>query len=162
MTTLAEHTFRFVPSAVQGLPAVTEVTVFPDRLELLSEGKVVVIRFRDIAWWHGGGWLQRPLARLGFQVRGWPSVADRDWFHPPAGRFFRFLLKARGFSVFAGRTARRRVWRDDVPPCAECHWHRRVQHLRPRVIWQAEPECCSAVSIGHRRQDVRFMILAFG
>jgi hypothetical protein len=93
MTTLAEHTLRFVPSAVQGLPAVTEVTVFPDRLELLSEGKVVVIRFRDIARWHGGGWLHRPLARLGFRVRGWPSVADRDWFHPPAGRFFRFYSR---------------------------------------------------------------------
>lgn len=23
-------------------------------------------------------------------MNGWPSVADRDWFHPPAERFFRF------------------------------------------------------------------------
>src|SRR5262249_20880797 len=80
-------------SAVEGLPAVTEVAVYPDRLELLSAGKWVVVRFRDIARWYAGGWLYRPLVRLGFRVRGRPSVADRDWFHPPAGRFFRFYTK---------------------------------------------------------------------
>jgi hypothetical protein len=91
MATAAEECLRFIPSAVEGLPAVTEAAVFPDRLELLSEGKWVVIRFLDIARWYRRGWLYRPLALLGFGVRGWPSVADRDWFHPPAGRFFRFF-----------------------------------------------------------------------
>ncbi len=91
MATAAEDVLRFVPSAVEGLPAVTEAAVFPDRLELLSDGKRVVIRFLDIARWYRRGWLYRPLARLGFGVRGWPSVADRDWFHPPPGRFFRFF-----------------------------------------------------------------------
>jgi hypothetical protein len=90
MATATEESLRFVPSAVEGLLGVTEVAVFPDRLELLSEGKWVVIRFRDIARWYSGGWLYRPLAWLGLGVRGRPSVADRDWFHPPAGRFFRF------------------------------------------------------------------------
>jgi hypothetical protein len=90
MVTTAEASLRFVPSAVDGLSSVSEAAVFPDRLELLSEGKWVVIRFRDIARWYRGGWLYRPLTSLGFRVRGWPSVADRDWFHPPAGRFFRF------------------------------------------------------------------------
>jgi hypothetical protein len=81
---------QFVPSAVEGLPSVTEVAVFPDRLELLSEGKWVVIRFLDIAHWYRRGWLYRPVANLGWGVFGSPSVADRDWFHPPSGRFFRF------------------------------------------------------------------------
>lgn len=90
MATAAEVCLRFVPSAVEGLPGVTEVAVFPDRVELLSDGKWVAVRFLDIARWHSRGWLYRPLARLGFGVRGWPSVADRDWFHPPAGRYFRF------------------------------------------------------------------------
>ncbi len=81
---------RFVPSDVEGLAAVTEVAVFPDRLELLSEAKWVVIRFLDIAKWYRRGWLYRSLARLGWSVRDWPSVADRDWFHPPAGRYFKF------------------------------------------------------------------------
>ncbi len=80
---------RFVPSRVDGLPSVTEVAVSPDRLELLSEGRWVVIRFRAIARWHRYAWLGRLLARLG-SIRGWPAVADRDWFHPPAERFFRF------------------------------------------------------------------------
>jgi hypothetical protein len=89
MAPAAEDSLRFVPSAVEGLTAVTEVAVFPDRLELLSDGRWVVVRLRDIARWYSGGWVYRPLARLGFRVRGWPSVADRDWFHPPPGRFFR-------------------------------------------------------------------------
>jgi hypothetical protein len=90
MATCTETSLSFVPSAVEGLPDVTEVAVFPDRLELLSEAKPVVIRFLDIARWYRRGWLYRPLARLGLRVRGYPSVADRDWFHPPAGRFFQF------------------------------------------------------------------------
>lgn len=91
VTTASTDGLRFVPSAVEGLLGVTEVVVFPDRLELLSEGRWVVVRFLDIARWHRFGWLHRPLARFGFRVRGWPAVADRDWFHPPAGRFFRFF-----------------------------------------------------------------------
>ncbi|MGL4464307.1 MAG: hypothetical protein ACRC1K_19320 [Planctomycetia bacterium] len=91
MATAADDGLRFVPSAVEGLSGVTDAAVFPDRLELLSDGKWVVIRFLGIAQWHRLGWLYRLLARLGFRVRGWPSVADRDWFHPPAGRFLRFF-----------------------------------------------------------------------
>src|SRR5262245_32687739 len=90
MATAADDSLRFVPSTVEGLSGVTEGAVCPDRLALLSEGKWVIIRFLDIARWHRGGWLYRPLARLGLRVRGEPSVADRDWFHPPSGRFFRF------------------------------------------------------------------------
>jgi hypothetical protein len=85
-----ESSLRFVPSAVEGLPAVSEAVLYSDRLELLSASRPVVIRFLDIARWYRHGWFYRPLARLGLGVRGWPSVADRDWFHPPLGRFFRF------------------------------------------------------------------------
>jgi hypothetical protein len=87
-----EASLRFVPSLVEGLPAVTEVAVFPDRLELLSAGKWVVIRFLNIARWRRNRCLWRPLARLGW-ICGYPCVADRDWFHPPAGRFFAFYTQ---------------------------------------------------------------------
>jgi hypothetical protein len=91
MTVRSELGLRFIPSNVEGLPSVTEVAVFPDRLELFSEDKWVVIRFLDIARWYRHGWLYRPLARLGCGVHGRPFGADRDWFHPPSGRFFRFF-----------------------------------------------------------------------
>lgn len=92
VATAPKDGLRFVPSAVEGLPGVTEAAVFPDRLELLSDGKWVIVRFLDIARWHHWlSWLYRPIARLGGRVRGWPMVADRDWFHPPPGRFFRFF-----------------------------------------------------------------------
>ncbi len=93
MATATEDNLRFVPSAVDGLPSVTEAVVFGDRLELLSEDQWVVIRFLDIARWYRLGWVYRLLARYGWGVRGWPSIADRDWFHPPSGRFFRFFTK---------------------------------------------------------------------
>jgi hypothetical protein len=89
MAVASESHLRFVPSRVDGVASVTEAAVFPDRLELLSEGKWVVIRFLDTARWYRHAWLYRPLAWLGW-VGGYPSVADRDWFHPPRDRFFRF------------------------------------------------------------------------
>jgi hypothetical protein len=86
---ISDASLRFVPAGVEGLPGVTEVAVFPDRLELLSEGRWVAIRFIDIARWFRRGWLYRPLARLGW-VRGWPSVADRMWFPRPGVSYFCF------------------------------------------------------------------------
>jgi hypothetical protein len=89
MATITENSLRFVPSRVDGLPSVDEVVVFPDRLEVRAASKWVVVRFADIARWSRVGFVWRRLAHLGI-VRGWPCVADRDWFHPPSGRFFRF------------------------------------------------------------------------
>jgi hypothetical protein len=85
---------RFVPSRVEGFPGVTEVVVYPDRLELLSEGRWVSIAFADIALWPRPAWLWRRLARLGWRPR-WMPVGQRDWFHPPPERFFRFRTEPR-------------------------------------------------------------------
>jgi hypothetical protein len=87
---MADDSLRFVPSRVEGLPAVDEVAVFPDRLELLSAGKWVVIRLADIAEWPRPPRVRRLLARLGWRPE-WLTVADRDWFHAPPDRFFRFF-----------------------------------------------------------------------
>src|SRR3954447_15433766 len=95
MATAADDGLRFVPSAVEGMPGVTEVAVFPDRLELLSEGKWVTLRLLDIARWYRRGWLYRPLARLGLGVRGWPSVADRLWRPRPGVSVFEFYADPR-------------------------------------------------------------------
>jgi hypothetical protein len=80
---------RFVPSRVEGLPAVTEVVVYPDRLELLSAGRWVCFRLEDIATWPNPAFMRRWLARLGWRPRCVP-VGERDWFHAPSERFFRF------------------------------------------------------------------------
>src|SRR5687768_7714855 len=84
-----ERALRFRPSRVEGLAGVTEVAVFPDRLELLAGERLTVVRFDDIARWPRPRWLRRALARLGWRP-AWLPVADRDWFHPPAERFFAF------------------------------------------------------------------------
>jgi hypothetical protein len=85
---------RFVPSRVEGLPDVTEVGVYPDRLELLSAGRWVSFRFADIAEWPRPAFLWRWLARLGWRPSRLP-VGERDWFHPPSERFFRFSTQPR-------------------------------------------------------------------
>ncbi|MFO0843944.1 MAG: hypothetical protein U0797_16360 [Gemmataceae bacterium] len=89
MATADENALRFVPSRVKGLPGVTEVAVLPDSLALFSEGRWVVIPLADIATWPRPRWLWRLLARLGWRP-SWLPVADRDWFHLPQDRFFRF------------------------------------------------------------------------
>jgi hypothetical protein len=83
---------RFIPSRVEGLPGVTEAAVYPDRLELLSGGRWVSFPFADIARWPRPAWLWRRLARLGWRPR-WLPVGQRDWFHPPSERFFRFYTQ---------------------------------------------------------------------
>lgn len=86
-----EQSLRFVPSRVDGLAGVTEVVVYPDRLEIVTAKEVAIVRFIDIAnWCSVWSWFYRQLARRGWLL-GTPYVADRDWFHPPADRYFRFF-----------------------------------------------------------------------
>jgi hypothetical protein len=91
MTTSVES-LRFVPKRVEGLPDVGEVVVFADRLELLSAGKWVVVRFAAIA--DHGQWLHRLLSRLVFSPEP-PCVGKRDWFNAPEDRFVSFCTTPR-------------------------------------------------------------------
>lgn len=86
---------RFIPSAVKGLPEVSEVDIYPDRLELMSAGQLRVFRFIDIANWGRFGWFYRGIAQIGWGVFRNPCVGIRDWFHPPSLRFFCFYTQPR-------------------------------------------------------------------
>jgi hypothetical protein len=83
------ESLTFVPSRVVGLPDVSRVVVKPDRLELLSGGKWVTVKFAAIAKWPRPKWLWKGLALLG-KRSSWLPVGNRDWFHPPPDRFFIF------------------------------------------------------------------------
>jgi hypothetical protein len=61
-------------------------------LELLSGGRWVSFLFADVARWPRPAWLRRRLARLGWRPR-WLPVGQRDWFHPPSERSFRFYTR---------------------------------------------------------------------
>jgi hypothetical protein len=80
---------RFVPSRVEGLAAVTEVAVYPDRLELLSAGRWVSFRLEDIATWPKPAFIRRWLARCGWRPSCIP-VGERVCVGSPSERFFRF------------------------------------------------------------------------
>ncbi len=88
-----EPCLRFVPSAAEGMPDVTEVAVFPDRIEVLSAGRVVRVWFADIARWpEHPAWWWRLRRWLGWRP-AWLPVADRDWFHPNEGKYFSFYTE---------------------------------------------------------------------
>ena len=92
---MALEPLQFVPSRVEGQPDVAAVTVFPDRIELVSSrGDVVTHRFADIARWPSPRFAWKLLYRLGLRWR-WLAVADRDWFHEPADMFFEFYTTPR-------------------------------------------------------------------
>ncbi len=82
----------FVPSRVDGVGGVTDATVFPDRVELTTSSGAKVYRFGTF------GHSQAPVV-VSWIWRFLPSqpppklVADRDWFHKPADRFFRFYTE---------------------------------------------------------------------
>ena len=91
---MPDDQLQFVPSRVEGLPDVTGVTIYPDRIELASATGVVKHRFADIARWPSPPILWKLLYRLGMRPR-WLPVADRDWFHEPADMFFEFYTNPR-------------------------------------------------------------------
>src|SRR6185295_14151762 len=91
---MAENCLQFVPSRVDGLPNVTAAAGYSEKLELQVAGEWVVIRFDDIAKWPRPAWLWRFFVRIGW-CRKWVPVGERDWFHPPRDRFFRFFTSPR-------------------------------------------------------------------
>lgn len=68
---------EFRPSRVEGADGVVLVTVSPRDLRLFTADTVRVVQFADIAR------QSRPAGRS-------LCIADRDWFHAPPDRFFRF------------------------------------------------------------------------
>jgi hypothetical protein len=86
------NSLPFVPSRVDGLPNVTEVVVYPDRLVLRSADELFAYPFADMASWPWPALFWRSLFRLGWRPR-WLPVGERDWFHPPSERFFRFYTR---------------------------------------------------------------------
>jgi hypothetical protein len=71
---------------------VSEVAIWPDRLEFLAAGQAVTFRLADLARWPRPASMWRLLFRVGCRP-GWLPVGERDWFHPPQGRFIRFYTK---------------------------------------------------------------------
>ena len=127
MARAAQDGLRFVPSAVEGRSAVTEVAVFPDRLELLSEDKWVVIRILDIARWYRHGWLYPPApARLGGAR---VAVGGGSGLVPPAGG--PVLDPAAAHCVHARRAAGDELRADHVPASAGRAGRGWVRYLRP-------------------------------
>lgn len=80
---------RFVPSRVTGADGITDVVVWPDRLELIGQKGSTMVWFSQIARWPRPAWLWGLLSCFGIRPK-WLPIADRDWFHAPRDRFFAF------------------------------------------------------------------------
>ena len=86
---MPDASLRFVPSRIEGADSVDEVAVFPDRLELVRRSGTSVVGFADIARWPSPRAVWKLAFACGLKPRSM-QVADRDWFHRPPDRFFRF------------------------------------------------------------------------
>ena len=82
----------FAPSRVDGLENVKKVIVYRYKIKLETPEKTFVYRFGRIATWPDPAWLNQIRALLGTPPK-WLPVADRDSFHAPPDRFFRFYTK---------------------------------------------------------------------
>ena len=93
MATVEESdSFSFVPSRVDGLDAVSRVVVERTRITFVTVDSSRSFSFPDIAS-PPGTWFSRLVRRITFR-RPWPSmVGERDWFHTPCNRFFRFFTE---------------------------------------------------------------------
>lgn len=80
---MSEAVVEFRPSRVEGVPDVVLVRVSAREVRLISAETERVVRFADI--------VEQPEGRFVFGIRRRPMcIADRDWFHAPPDRFFRF------------------------------------------------------------------------
>jgi hypothetical protein len=79
----------FVPSRIDGMASSNTVAIRRDRLEIITPAGVVVHMFEDFARWPQPVALWRVLFRLGYRMSRL-DIGDRDWFHDPPDRYFRF------------------------------------------------------------------------
>lgn len=81
---------EFVPSRVEGVADVARIALTRQGLELWTQTER-----RTVTWL---SMEPSPVRRLWRRLRLSATplcVADRDWFHPPAERFFRFFTEPR-------------------------------------------------------------------
>ena len=80
---------RFEPSGCDGMDGVSEVAVFPDRLELRASNNVTVVKLSEIVRWRRPIAVRKLLAKAGLRPR-YLVVGERDWCRSPRERFVRF------------------------------------------------------------------------
>jgi hypothetical protein len=79
----------FIPSRVDGLEAVSRVTIRLSQIEFETPDSRHVFAFKAISR-PQESWLASLVKRMTFR-RPYPhTIAERDWFHAPPDRFFRF------------------------------------------------------------------------
>ncbi|MCH9675922.1 MAG: hypothetical protein K0U93_31080 [Gammaproteobacteria bacterium] len=83
---------HWTPSRVEGLDGVSAAAIHTNRLELTVTNTTVVYHFADFARWPSPQVLWRALDVFGFRPHR-PTVGERDWFHTPSDRFFRFYTR---------------------------------------------------------------------
>jgi beta-glucosidase/6-phospho-beta-glucosidase/beta-galactosidase len=75
---MSTNAIRVVPTRTEGLPEVTEVIFYHDRVTACSAGQWVVMPFAPVARWPRPVWLRKALAWVGYPPP-WRLIADRDW-----------------------------------------------------------------------------------
>jgi hypothetical protein len=80
---------RVVPTRTEGLPGVTEVVFYCDRMAVCSAGEWRVIPFAPFARWPRPAGLRKMLAWFGYRPP-WRTIADRNWVDTETKSLFVF------------------------------------------------------------------------
>ncbi len=83
---------RVVPTRTEGLPAVTEVVFYHDRMAVCSAGQWLAIPFAPLAHWPRPARVRKMLAWFGYRPP-WRIVADRNWVDTETESLFVFYSK---------------------------------------------------------------------
>jgi hypothetical protein len=80
---------RVVPTRTEGLPEVTEVIFYHDRMTVCSAGQWIAIPFAPLARWPRPVRIRKALAYFGVQPL-WRTIADRSWVDTETESLFEF------------------------------------------------------------------------
>ena len=86
---MSTECLRVVPTRAEGLPAVTEIVFYHDRMMVCSAGQWLAIAFAPLARWPRPVRIRKVLAWFGIQPP-WRTIANRNWVDTETESLFEF------------------------------------------------------------------------
>jgi hypothetical protein len=82
---------NFVPSKVEGLCSVESVSIYPDKVEIVTQTEVINYNFQSLVQRYCSEWFWRFKHKIGFRSN--PYIGEKYFECPPQNRFFLFYTE---------------------------------------------------------------------
>lgn len=89
---MSTDSMRVQPTRTEGLPAVTEIIFYPDRMSVCSAGEWLAIPFAPLVRWSRPAGIWKALGWFGYRLPG-RIIADRNWVDTATESLFVFYTK---------------------------------------------------------------------